>query len=258
VPDAGSEPLLQIDRLSKRFGGVIASDDVVLDVASGELHAIIGPNGAGKTTLIGQLTGEIAPNAGRIVLAGQDITALPAWRRSAMGLARSFQITSLFLDLTAEDNVALAVQAHAGHSFRFWRNARTENELRAPARAALARVGLAARADQVVASLSHGEHRQLEIAMALATRPRMLLLDEPMAGMGPEESARMVALLRDLKQGLTILLVEHDMEVVFALADRISVLVYGRVIATGAPEAIRANEEVRRAYLGDDDGTGDV
>jgi branched-chain amino acid transport system ATP-binding protein len=258
VPDAGSEPLLQIDRLSKRFGGVVASDDVVLDVAAGELHAIIGPNGAGKTTLIGQLTGEIAPNAGRIVLAGQDITALPAWRRSAIGLARSFQITSLFLDLTAQDNVALAVQAHAGHSFQFWRNARTENELRAPARAALARVGLAARADQVVANLSHGEHRQLEIAMALATRPRMLLLDEPMAGMGPEESARMVALLRELKQDLTILLVEHDMEAVFALADRISVLVYGRVIATGTPEAIRANEEVRQAYLGDDDGGGDA
>jgi branched-chain amino acid transport system ATP-binding protein len=258
VPDAGSEPLLQIDRLSKRFGGVIASDDVVLDVAVGELHAIIGPNGAGKTTLIGQLTGEIAPNAGRIVLGGQDITALPAWRRSAMGLARSFQITSLFLGFTAEDNVALAVQAHAGHSFRFWRNARTENELRAPARAALARVGLAARADQVVANLSHGEHRQLEIAMALATGPRMLLLDEPMAGMGPEESVRMVALLRELKQDLTILLVEHDMEAVFALADRISVLVYGRVIATGTPEAIRANEEVRQAYLGDDDGGGDA
>jgi branched-chain amino acid transport system ATP-binding protein len=258
VADAEAEPLLQIDRLSKRFGGVIASDDVVLDVAAGELHAIIGPNGAGKTTLIGQLTGEIAPNAGRIVLAGQDITALPAWRRSAMGLARSFQITSLFLDFTAQDNVALAVQAHAGHSFRFWRNARTENELRAPARAALARVGLAARADQVVANLSHGEHRQLEIAMALATRPRMLLLDEPMAGMGPEESARMVALLRELKQDLTILLVEHDMEAVFALADRISVLVYGRVIATGTPEAIRANEEVRQAYLGDDDGGGDA
>jgi branched-chain amino acid transport system ATP-binding protein len=258
VPEAGSEPLLQIDRLSKRFGGVVASDDVVLDVAAGELHAIIGPNGAGKTTLIGQLTGEIAPNAGRIVLGGQDITALPAWRRSAMGLARSFQITSLFLNFTAQDNVALAVQAHAGHSFRFWRNARAENELRAPARAALARVGLAARADQVVANLSHGEHRQLEIAMALATGPRMLLLDEPMAGMGPEESARMVALLRELKQDLTILLVEHDMEAVFALADRISVLVYGRVIATGTPEAIRANEEVRQAYLGDDNGGGDA
>jgi branched-chain amino acid transport system ATP-binding protein len=254
VPDAGSGPLLQIDRLSKRFGGVIASDDVVLDVNAGELHAIIGPNGAGKTTLIGQLTGEIIPNSGRISLAGRDITTLPVWRRSAMGLARSFQITSLFLDLTAEDNVALAVQAHAGHSFRFWRNARGEHELRAPARAALARVGLAIRAAEIVANLSHGEHRQLEIAMALATGPRMLLLDEPMAGMGPEESARMVALLRELKRDLTILLVEHDMEAVFALADRISVLVYGRIIASGTPEEIRSNDEVRRAYLGDDEG----
>ncbi len=250
------EALLQIERLSKRFGGVVACEDVVLDVVTGELHAIIGPNGAGKTTLIGQLTGEVAPDAGRILFAGQDITALPAWRRSALGLARSFQITSLFLGLTAQDNVALAVQAHAGHSFRFWRDARSEPELREPARVALARVGLANRADAIVANLSHGEHRQLEIAMALATAPRMLLLDEPMAGMGPEESGRMVALLRELKLDLTILLVEHDMEAVFALADRISVLVYGRVIATGTPEAIRANEEVRQAYLGDDGGGG--
>jgi branched-chain amino acid transport system ATP-binding protein len=258
VPNPESGPLLEIDRLSKRFGGVVACDDIVLDVLAGELHAIIGPNGAGKTTLIGQLTGEITPNSGRIVLAGRDITTLPAWQRSALGLARSFQITSLFLDFTAEDNVALAVQAHAGHSFRFWHNARGESELREPARAALARVGLGKRANQAVANLSHGEHRQLEIAMALATGPRMLLLDEPMAGMGPEESARMVALLRELKQELTILLVEHDMEAVFALADRISVLVYGRVIATGTPEAIRANEEVRQAYLGDDGGGADA
>jgi branched-chain amino acid transport system ATP-binding protein len=249
VPD----PLLQIEGLSKRFGGVVACDDIVLDVRAGELHAIIGPNGAGKTTLIGQLTGEIPPNSGRIVFAGRDVTALPIHRRSALGLARSFQITSLFLDFTARDNVALAVQAHAGHSFRFWRDARSEPELREPARAALARVGLAERADVIVANLSHGEHRQLEIAMALATAPRMLLLDEPMAGMGPEESARMVKLLRELKQEVTILLIEHDMEAVFALADRITVLVYGRVIATGAPEAIRANPGVRQAYLGDSD-----
>jgi len=248
------EPLLHIDALTKRFGGVIASDTIVLDVAAGELHAVIGPNGAGKTTLIGQLTGEIASDAGRIHFAGLDITALPTYRRSELGLARSFQITSLFLDFSALDNVALAVQAHAGHSFRFWRDARGETELREPARAALARVGLADRAHVIVSSLSHGEHRQLEIAMALATRPRMLLLDEPMAGMGPEESARMVETLRELKGELTILLIEHDMEAVFALADRISVLVYGRVIATGAPEAIRANQEVRQAYLGDDDG----
>jgi branched-chain amino acid transport system ATP-binding protein len=246
-----AEPLLQVKGLTKRFGGVVASDRISLDIAAGELHAIIGPNGAGKTTLIGQLTGELAPDAGRVRFAGRELTALPIHQRSQLGLARSFQITSLFLDFTALDNVALAVQAHAGHSFRFWRNARHEGELREPARAALDRVGLSARADVVVANLSHGEHRQLEIAMALATAPRLLLLDEPMAGMGPEESARMVRLLRELKQDLTILLIEHDMEAVFALADRITVLVYGRVIASGAPASIRANAEVRDAYLGE-------
>jgi branched-chain amino acid transport system ATP-binding protein len=252
-----ADPLLQIDGLSKRFGGVIASDEITLAMPTGELHAIIGPNGAGKTTLIGELTGEITPDSGRIRFDGADITTLPVWRRSMLGLARSFQITSLFLDFTALDNVALAVQAHSGHSFRFWRDARSEPKLRGSARAALERVGLAGRADVLVANLSHGEHRQLEIAMALATRPRLLLLDEPMAGMGPEESARMVRTLRDLKQELTILLIEHDMEAVFALADRITVLVYGRVLATGAPAAIRADEEVRRAYLGAADEVAD-
>ena len=227
--------------MSKRFGGVVASDAITLDVPTGELHAIIGPNGAGKTTLISQLSGEITPDTGRIRFDGRDITGLPAYRRSLRGLARSFQITSLFPDFTALDNVALAVQAHSGHSFRFWRDARREPELREPARAALARVGLSARGDVLVSSLSHGEHRQIEIAMALATKPRMLLLDEPMAGMGPEETTRVVATLRELKQELTILLIEHDMEAVFALADRITVLVYGRVIASGAPDAIRAN-----------------
>jgi branched-chain amino acid transport system ATP-binding protein len=251
VPETALEPLLQIDGLTKRFGGVVASDSIALAVAPGELHAIIGPNGAGKTTLIGQLTGEVVPDAGRIRFGGTDITRAPAHRRSLMGLARSFQITSLFLDFTALDNVALAVQAHAGHSFRFWRRARGEAQLREPARKALARVGLAERADTVVANMSHGEHRQLEIAMALATAPRMLLLDEPMAGMGPEESQRMVALLRELKGELTILLVEHDMEAVFALADRITVLVYGCVISSDTPEAVRANAEVRQAYLGE-------
>jgi branched-chain amino acid transport system ATP-binding protein len=250
---AVAEALLHIEDLTKRFGGVVASDRISLAVAAGELHAIIGPNGAGKTTLIGELTGEVAPDAGRIRFDGRDITPLPTYRRSALGLARSFQITSLFPDFTALDNVALAVQAHAGHSFRFWRDARTESALRQAARAALDRVGLASRADVTVSKLSHGEHRQLEIAMALATGPRMLLLDEPMAGMGPEESARMVAMLRELKRELTILLVEHDMEAVFALADRITVLVYGRVIATGAPEAVRANAEVRQAYLGENE-----
>jgi branched-chain amino acid transport system ATP-binding protein len=248
---AVAEPLLRVEGLTKRFGGVIASDNIMLEVAPGELHAIIGPNGAGKTTLIGQLGGELAPDAGRIWFDGHDITPLPPHARSALGLARSFQITSLFPDFTALDNVALAVQAHAGHSFRFWRDARRDPELRAPARAALARVGLEARADTLVSRLSHGEHRQLELAMALATGPRLLLLDEPMAGLGPEESARVVTMLRALKRELTILLIEHDMDAVFALADRISVLVYGRIIASGAPEAIRANREVRTAYLGE-------
>jgi branched-chain amino acid transport system ATP-binding protein len=251
-----ADALLAVDGLTKRFGGVTASDGIDLAVAPGELHAIIGPNGAGKTTLIGQLTGEIRPDAGTIRFAGDDITVLPAYKRSQRGLARSFQITSLFNDFTALDNVALAVQAHSGHSFHFWRNARSEAVLRQPAREMLARVGLAGREHVVVASMSHGEHRQLEIAMALATRPRMLLLDEPMAGMGPEESVRMIALLRELKRELTILLVEHDMDAVFALADRISVLVYGRVIASGEPAAIRANEDVRKAYLGEQDGQG--
>jgi len=251
------EALLEAEGLTKRFGGVVASDAIVLAVLPGELHAVIGPNGAGKTSLIGQLAGEIVPDAGHIRFAGRDITALPVWRRSTLGLARSFQITSLFADFTVLDNVALAVQAHVGHSFRFWDKARCAAELRDPAHAALSRVGLGSRAGVIVASLSHGEHRLLEIAMALATRPHMLLLDEPMAGMGPEESARMVGLLRELKRDVTILLIEHDMEAVFALADRITVLVYGRVIATAEPEAIRANAEVRQAYLGDGGlGTG--
>ncbi len=246
-----ADALLQVEALSKRFGGIVASDALSLSVAPGELHAVIGPNGAGKTTLISQLTGQLAPDFGKITFAGLDITALPTHRRSALGLARSFQITSLFLDMSALDNVSLAVQAHAGHSFRFWRDARNESELREPARAALVRVGLGERASAPAAELSHGEHRQLEIAMALAGRPRMLLLDEPMAGLGPEESARMVEMLRALKSEHAILLVEHDMEAVFALADRITVLVYGRVIASGAPETIRNHAEVRRAYLGE-------
>ena len=251
-----TDALLTIAGLTKRFGGVTASDGIELAVPSGELHAIIGPNGAGKTTLIGQLTGEIAPDAGRIHFAGHDITALPVHQRSRRGLARSFQITSLFNDFTALDNVALAVQAHTGHSFHFWRDARGDAALREPARVTLARVGLAGRENVIVSSMSHGEHRQLEIAMALATAPRMLLLDEPMAGMGPEESVRMIALLRELKRDMTILLIEHDMDAVFALADRISVLVYGRVIASGEPAAIRANADVRKAYLGEQDGLG--
>ena len=245
------EPMLATQSLVKRFGGLVATDQVSLEVLPGELHAIIGPNGAGKTTLIGQLTGELRPDSGSVRFQGRDITGLPVHQRSHLGLARSFQVTSIFLDFTALDNVALAVQAHNGHSFRFWRAARREQALRTPARAALERVGLGARADVVASALSHGEHRQLEIAMALATQPKMLLLDEPMAGMGPDESARMVGFLRTLKGGVTILLIEHDMDAVFALADRISVLVYGRIIATGRPDEIRLNADVRQAYLGD-------
>ncbi len=245
-----ADPLLEIRNLTKRFGGVLASDGISFSVGAGELHAVIGPNGAGKSTLIGQLAGEIRPNGGQIIFNGRDITQVRAWRRSSLGLARSFQITSLFQDFTVLDNVALAVQAHAGHSFRFWRPARSEAKLREPARAALARAGLAHRADDLCARLSHGEHRQLEIAMALATGPRMFLLDEPMAGMGPEESARMVALLCELKREQTILLIEHDMDAVFRLADRLTVLVDGRVIASGLPQEIRADAAVRRAYLG--------
>jgi branched-chain amino acid transport system ATP-binding protein len=246
-----SGALLEVEGLSKRFRGIVASDDIQFTVQEGELHAVIGPNGAGKTTLIDQLAGEVRPDAGWIRFAGRDVTALPAHRRSLLGLARSFQITSLFLEFTTLDNVALAVQAHAGHSFGFWREARREARLREPALAALKRVGLEPRAHVPASQLSHGEHRQLELAMALASKPRMLLLDEPMAGLGPEESQRAVAMLRELKREYTILLVEHDMEAVFALADRITVLLEGRVLASGRPEAIRADAEVRRAYLGE-------
>jgi branched-chain amino acid transport system ATP-binding protein len=246
-----ADPLLRVEKLVRRFGGILATDHVSLDVAHGELHAIIGPNGAGKTTLISQLTGHLTPHSGSIFLAGRDITGMPAYRRSALGLARSFQITSLLPDFTAADNVALAAQAHHGHSFRFWGNVRKENVLRDAAQAALERVGLGGRADALVSRLSHGEQRELELAVALATKPQLLLLDEPMAGLGVTESARMVKLLLELRREVTIVLVEHDMAAVFALADRISVLVYGRVIASGAPADIRQNDEVKRAYLGD-------
>jgi branched-chain amino acid transport system ATP-binding protein len=246
-----ADPLLRVKDLVRRFGGITATDHVTLDVAQGELHAIIGPNGAGKTTLISQLTGHLMPDSGSIFLGGEDISRLAAWRRSALGLARSFQITSLLLDFTAADNVALAAQAHHGHSFSFWRNARRESGLRRAAQAALERVGLGSRADVLVSKLSHGEQRELELAVALATKPQLLLLDEPMAGLGVTESTRMVKLLQALRKEVTIVLVEHDMDAVFALADRISVLVYGRVIACDVPAAIRQNEEVKRAYLGD-------
>jgi len=247
-----AEPLLEVRELAKSFGALKASDGITLDVHEGETHAVIGPNGAGKTTFISQLAGNLIPDAGRIVFAGEDITALPAPRRARKGLARSFQITSVYPEFSALQNVALAVQAQAGHSFRFWRDARNDAALVEPARRVLEQVGLEKRSDVLAANLAHGEQRQLEVAMALATQPRLLLLDEPMAGMGIEESQRMIGFLGTLKRRQTIVLVEHDMDAVFRLADRISVLVYGRVIATDVPDKIRRNEEVRKAYLGED------
>jgi branched-chain amino acid transport system ATP-binding protein len=248
-----AEPMLEVRNLRKSFGGVQATDDLSFAVGAGEIHAIIGPNGAGKTTLISQLSGSLMPDSGTILFDGHDITRMPPHARSWRGLARSFQITSIFHEFTALDNVALAVQAHDGHSFSFLRDARKASRLRDPARVALDRVGLADRADVLARLMSHGEHRQLEIAMALATKPRMLLLDEPMAGMGPEESARMVDILKGLKGEQTILLIEHDMDAVFRLADCITVLVYGQAIASGTPDEIRANDDVRQAYLGEDE-----
>src|SRR5687767_3980025 len=244
--------MLEVRSLTKSFGALRACDGIDFDVKEGETHAVIGPNGAGKTTFISQLAGNLAPDAGSVRFAGEDITRLPAPKRARRGLARSFQITSIYPEFTALDNVALAVQAHAGHSFRFWRAAQRDPALIAPAGRVLEQVGLPHRKNMLAANLAHGEQRQLEVAMALATEPRLLLLDEPMAGMGIEESQRMIDLLASLKRRQTLILVEHDMDAVFRLADRISVLVYGRVIATGAPDAVRANPEVRAAYLGED------
>jgi branched-chain amino acid transport system ATP-binding protein len=243
--------LLRVDGLAKRFGGVAASDGVSLDVAQGEFHALIGPNGAGKSTLINQLHGALRPDAGRVLFDGADITALPPHARALRGIARSYQVTNVFARLSARDGVALALQAVRGSSFRFWRPVWREAGLFAEADRLLERVGLGARADVPAGVLAHGEQRQLEIALALASRPRLLLLDEPLAGTGPDESERLLHLIESLRGSVTVLLVEHDMDAVFRLADRISVLVYGRVIASGAPEAIRADPQVRSAYLGE-------
>ncbi|MDB5372557.1 MAG: Amino acid/amide transporter ATP-binding protein 1, family [Belnapia sp.] len=251
------EPILEVAGLRKRFGGLAVTDDVSFAVAPGGIHAIIGPNGAGKTTLIHQLSGSLRPDAGRIRFAGRDVTSLPPQRRARLGLARSFQITSVIPGFPVLENVALAVQGRSGGSFRFFRAAAGEARLNAVALAALDQVGLAGRAAALAGALSHGEKRQLELAMALAMQPKLLLLDEPLAGAGPEETTRLVALLSALKRHHTILLVEHDMQAVFALADRISVLVYGRIIATDAPDAIRADAAVRAAYLGEDAPEGE-
>jgi len=242
--------LLAVRGLTKRFGGLVATDHLDLDVARDELRAVIGPNGAGKTTLIAQLAGTLAPDAGAISMDGVDMTRRSAHARVTLGIARSYQVTNVFRRFTALDNAALAVQACTGSSFRFFRPARGERALFDEAQSLLARVGLRDRAHVPAGALAHGEQRQLEVALALASRPRLLLLDEPMAGMGPDESERMVTLIAELKGSVTIVLVEHDMDAVFRLADRISVLVYGRVLATGTPAEIRANADVRQAYLG--------
>ncbi|GHD45840.1 ABC transporter ATP-binding protein [Thalassobaculum fulvum] len=247
-----AEPILVLEGLCKAYGALTVTDNLSMAVQAGSIHALIGPNGAGKTTLIGQVSGQIAPDAGRIRFAGRDVTDLPMHARCRRGLARSFQITTILPRFTALENVAVAAQAHDGHSFRFLRPAAAEARLNDAAMQALETVGLGDRAAIRAGALSHGEKRQLEIAIALVMKPTLLLLDEPMAGTGHEESERLVATLEALRGSLTILLVEHDMDAVFALADRISVLVYGRVIAEGAPDEIRADPEVRSAYLGEE------
>ena len=243
--------LLQLNGLSKSYGALAVTRDVSLAVAPGEVHALIGPNGAGKTTLVGQIAGSIRPDRGRVVFDGQDITTLPPQRRARLGLARSFQIITLLPEFTARENVAVAVQRRHGSSFRFGRDAGREAALNAEADAALALVDLSPRAGIAASALSHGEKRHLELAVALACAPKLLLLDEPMAGVGHDEAARLLALLQSLRGRFAMLLVEHDMDAVFALSDRVSVLVQGAVIASGPPDAIRADPAVRAAYLGD-------
>ena len=245
-------PLLAVHGLSKTYGALKVTNDVSLTVPEGQLHAIIGPNGAGKTTLISQLSGQLRPDHGRIVYDGEDITRLDMAARVRRGLARSFQLTTLLPGFSALENVAVAVQARRGSSFRFFRPAAAERALNAEAMRCLEDVGLADRAARPAGSLSHGEKRQLELAVALATDPRLLLLDEPLAGTGHEEAERLIALFAALKSRVTMVLIEHDMNAVFALADWVSVLVYGEIVAGGTPEHVRAHPRVRAAYLGEE------
>jgi branched-chain amino acid transport system ATP-binding protein len=244
--------MLQIRQLTKRYGGLLATDQLSLSLEAGELHAIIGPNGAGKTTLIAQLSGEVAPDSGAIEFDGHDITALLPAQRALRGLARSYQITSVFPEFSVLENVTLAMQAHRGHSFGFWTPMLAQPALVEPAMRAIAQAGLSQRCSSKVSELAHGERRQLELAMVLVAEPKLLLLDEPMAGMSHQESGNVVRTLQGLKGRYTMLLVEHDMDAVFALADRISVMVYGRIIASGTPDDIRNNQEVKIAYLGEE------
>lgn len=245
---------LTVRNLTKSFGALKVTDDVSLDFAPGEIHAIIGPNGAGKTTLISQLSGQLRSDSGTVAIGGRDVTRLSMPDRVKLGLARSFQITSVLPGFTALENVALAVQARKGSSFRFFKTVADEAALNDAALVALREAGLEHRSDIPAKSLSHGEHRRLELAIALATEPKILLLDEPLAGVGGEDADTFVANLQKLKGRFTIVLIEHDMDAVFALADRVSVLVYGQIIATGTPEAVRSDPEVRTAYLGDEAG----
>jgi len=247
-----ADAVLHLEKLRKSFGALVVTDDLTFDVMPGELHAVIGPNGAGKTTLINQISGLVAPDSGTILFAGRDITALPTHARAELGLARSFQVSSILPGFSALENVALAVQSRAGSSFRVLGRAAAEAALNGPAMAALADVGLAERAQIPAGELSHGEKRALELAIALALQPKVLLLDEPMAGTGREETARLVEVLRRLKGRFSVVLVEHDMTAVFALADRISVLIYGRILASGTPAGVRADPRVVAAYLGDE------
>jgi branched-chain amino acid transport system ATP-binding protein len=244
------DPVLELQAVTKRFGGLVANDAIDLSIAAEEIHALIGSNGAGKSTLISQIAGEISPTSGRIIFDGADVTALPAYKRALAGLAQTFQITSIFPTLSVFENVALAAQAHCGHSFRFWTAVHTDAVVNERTLAALREAGLENHVDLLASDVSHGEHRQLEIAMALAGTPKLLLMDEPTAGMGPSESKNFVELIRRVSQGRTVFLVEHDMNVVFALADRITVLDNGQVIASGAPDEVRRSEQVRMAYLG--------
>ena len=242
--------ILTISGLTKRFAGIVATNNLSLDVLTGETHALIGPNGAGKTTLIAQLQGELKPDAGSIVFNGADITKEAPYRRAALGISRSFQITSIFPKFTVLANVLTAVMAQQGHSYRMWRDAATDQQLLEPARFALDTVGLSQRARIYAEELSHGERRQLELAMAVALKPSLLLLDEPMAGMGRHDGQQMTRILLELKSKYSIVIVEHDMDAVFALADRVSVLVAGAIIATGLPDSVRVNPAVKAAYLG--------
>ena len=244
-------PALEMRGLQKTFGGVVATRNVSLEIAKCSLHALIGPNGAGKTTLVAQLSGELASDAGSILHHGIDVTTMDLPARCKHGIARSFQITSLFEDYTVVENFLLAVLAREGRANRFWRDAISDTASLQSAEQALDLVGLTGQRDVIAGVLSHGEHRQLEVGLTLATGADVILLDEPLAGMGSSEASAMVDLLRRLKGGPTIVLIEHDMEAVFALADKVSVLVYGSVIATGSPEEMRQNAEVKAAYLGE-------